>query len=119
MKDQSSDMEIGVDRVIPRRLVESRERPDGCLELLAPRFQGFWFGWLQRWLPQDRAHQRVVLDDTGGRVWKYIDGTADIRGIAQSLAAADDDDPVEMIQRIWLFVRAMAAEGWLELRAPG
>jgi len=109
---------VGVDRVIPTRTVTARNRDNGNLELLVPRFKGFWLGWLQRRLPSHRAHQRVVLDALGSRVWLAMDGEADVGQIAKTLVEAGDVEAQDLVSRVWMFVRAMASEGWVELKTP-
>lgn len=64
------------DNVIPRKIVDSEDGPDGGAVLLVPRFRK---GPLAKWL-QPRLRKpfiRVKLDDLGSFVWKRIDGNCD------------------------------------------
>ncbi len=118
--DDRNDGTVPVAAVVPRPLVQSRELDDRRLELRPPRFRGFWLGWLQRYLPEDRAHVRVGLDPLGSSVWRNLDGSRDIGAVTAALVADGQlDEGTASLERVWLFLRGMAAEGWVDLMLPG
>lgn len=118
-RPQRTGEEFPVTALVPARRIGSRRRSDGRLELLAPRFRGRWLGWLQARLPAERAHERVVLDELGATVWDLLDGTRDIGGVCDGLASALPPEEHEgLVARTWAYLQQMAAEGWIDLRAP-
>lgn len=70
--------------VVPKRLVESKEGPDGRTLLLVPRFRkGFFAKWLQPRLK--KPYINVKLDEIGSFVWNRIDGVNTVEQIALAM----------------------------------
>ena len=101
----------------PRRLLDWRERPNGQVVILRPKFGR---GVVGRWLASCLAdpHYRIRLDKIGAFVWKACDGNTTLRMIAQGMRSnfGPDVEPAE--RRLAQFVARMLRSKVLELDQP-
>lgn len=105
--------------LVPRRLVESEQGPDGALVLLVPRYRdAIWGRLLQPRLGPRKRHLRVPLETRGAALWAAVDGRRSVRELVEAVRAAAPDDQEDLPRRVCLFVQAMADNGFLGLTGP-
>ena len=98
----------------PRRLLDWRERSNGQVVILRPKFGP---GVVGRWLASCLAdpYYRIRLDKVGAFVWKACDGSTTLRTIAEGMRSnfGPDVEPAE--RRLAQFVSRMLRSKILEL----
>lgn len=103
--------------VIARRIVESKDGPDGRAVLLVPRFRkGFLSRWLQPRLK--RPYVNVNLDDYGSFVWHRIDGTKDFARICGEMMDKFGDKLPQAEDRLQQFLTILQRNKFIELFTP-
>jgi hypothetical protein len=94
----------------PWREVEGRV----VLERPRPSRRG-WAGVSERFTYWASV-RRVRLDETGGVVWRRLDGRRTVSEVARAVAAEAEVEGAE--ERVGRFVAELASLGFVELRVP-
>lgn len=105
-------------QVIAKRIVESKDGPDGRAVLLVPRFRkGLTARWLQPRLK--RPYVNVNLDDYGSFVWQRIDGTSDFARICGEMMEKFGDKLPQAEDRLQKFLTILQRNKFIELYTSG
>jgi hypothetical protein len=99
-------------RLVMRPTIES-EWEDGSAVLLKPKFMsGPLAWWLQPHLKN--PHLRITLDELGSFVWRRCNGQTNVEQIAQELKAQFGEQFEYPMERVWLFLKQLHAQGVIE-----
>jgi len=99
--------------LVPVRALDYDTDGDGRVTLRKPRFRN---RLLLRLLPRLAGRQDTVrLDRYGSHVWSRIDGSATVRDIGIDLRDSFGEDVEPIYQRLGLFCRQLAANGFIQL----
>ncbi len=102
----------------PVKLLDHRDREDGCIDLLMPRFRKRW----QAKMLQPAGKERFIsikLDRFGSRVWLLIDGQTTAGAIAGTLNAAFAGEltpPEETPVRVTKFLSLLYQQRYITFR---
>jgi len=105
-KKKTGNKKINLEKVVPRRLVDSRTEENGKITLLKPKFKN---PFLKKYiLPKLKSkHFKIHLDDIGTIVWKKIDGNKNGVEIAREVQEEIDEDLEPLYQRLAIFLSAL------------
>ncbi|HNY02959.1 MAG TPA: hypothetical protein PKG48_10250 [Bacteroidales bacterium] len=102
----------------PVKLLDHRDRDDGCVDLLMPRFRKRW----QAKMLQPAGKERFIsikLDRFGSRVWLLIDGVISTGSIAEKLNSAFPEEllpPDETPVRVTKFLSLLYQQRYITFR---
>jgi len=103
--------------VVPKRVIDSEDGPDGGAVLLVPRFRkGPFAKWLQPRLK--RPHIRVKLDDFGSFVWRKIDGKSSFCTISKAMTDEFGERITPADERLQKFLTLLQRNKFAELYTP-
>ena len=109
-----TDAEL-LDRAPARAVDHETDDETDAVILLQPRFRWRWVQKLFAPTPQQRF-VRIHLDALGSWVWRRLDGHSPLRSLLSDLAQAFPDEP-DATRRLLLFVRQLAGNGLITIRA--
>ena len=109
--------DVPFDPLVPARLCDAVDRPDGGVTLLVPRFTG---RLTRRWIAPllRRPHVRVHLDETGAFVWRQCDGHATVAEITARAQAHLGGDADDARRRVVIFLRRLVRADAIHFLAP-
>lgn len=102
----------------PVKRLDHRDRDDGCVDLLMPRFRKQW----QAKMLQPRGKERFIhikLDRFGSLVWRLIDGTTPAGEIGEKLNEAfpaEMQPPGETPVRVTKFLALLYQQRYITFR---
>jgi len=100
--------------VVPKKVLESEDGPEGRAVLLVPRFRK---GPLAKWLQPRlrRPHIRVKLDELGSFVWSKIDGERDFNAICHDMKERFGENLSEPEDRLQKFLCILQKNDFVRL----
>jgi hypothetical protein len=108
--------EAPFETLVPVGRHPARERPDGGVTVMVPRFTGRLTRWV---MPLLRSPEiGVRLDAAGTFVWRQCDGQTTVAEIAARVRDRLGVDDREARDRVILFLRRLARSECIQFRAP-
>ena len=101
--------------LVPTQRRESRERADGNVEVLIPRYGDNPVGRLLKYVFSNKP-VKVELDDVGTRVWRLCDGHRNVREIGQSLQGEFGERLEPLYDRLGEFLKQMKRAGLIDFK---
>jgi hypothetical protein len=102
--------------LVPVRLRQHAEEPDGIVSILEERFQ---WRWMRRLFPRAAARPiRIRLDDVGAFSWLRMDGTRRVGEIAALLEERFGDRAHPAVERLARFVALLRRHRFIRLDEP-
>jgi hypothetical protein len=107
--------ELNLYDLVPARTCDHRERDDGTVDVVMPRYGGGALGRFLGGFVRNRS-VHVHLDDIGTGVWRLCDGRHTVHEIGESLHRQFGERIDPVYDRLELFLRQMKKSGMIEFR---
>jgi Coenzyme PQQ synthesis protein D (PqqD) len=100
---------VPISSVIPARMFEWEESPDGLVHILVPRFEHPIFTALFRRRNTHSPLARIKLDKIGSYIWLQVNGVLTLEEITEVSRAHFGSEIEPAADRVSLFLNTMAA----------
>ena len=101
--------------MIPEQKCGFRDRDDGTVDVLVPRFGNDWFGRILKRYVKDKPIS-LHLDDIGTAVWRLCDGRRSVYEIGGSLKEEFGDRIEPVYDRLGMFLHQAKKAGIIDWR---
>ncbi len=114
-KEEKEESTINLLDLIPVKKIEWKEREEGLVELLKPKFKR---PFLKKYLLPyvKRPYYRIKLDAVGSFIWGLCNGKLSVKEIAKSLKAEFGDKVEPLYDRLALFLQSLEKNRFIEFK---